>query len=113
MIYGQRSTRRKSPGITFARRHCPTDRRTSRITKTRKAIFVLETPCLACQIKSRQDRRIHLIHITAKGAAEIEKAKTVIKSVNEKIKSGFSEKEIGIFKKVLNSFFDKFDRWPQ
>ena len=57
---------------------------------------------------SPTDRRMFRIYITPEGEEESNRAKTVIEKVNEEIKSGFSEKEIQIFKEVLGSFFEKF-----
>ena len=56
------------------------------------------------------DRRASHIHITPQGIAEVEGAKAVIRRVNEEVKAGFSEGEIEVFKRVLNGFFDKFQR---
>jgi DNA-binding MarR family transcriptional regulator len=56
------------------------------------------------------DRRTSLIHITPQGLDEVDGAKAVIRRVNEEIKTGFSGKEIEVFKRVLNGFFDKFQR---
>lgn len=58
---------------------------------------------------SPTDRRIFHIYLTTQGMKEINRAKTVIRRVNEEIKTGFSEQEIESFKKVLNSFFEKFN----
>ena len=58
---------------------------------------------------SPTDRRIFNIYLTTQGMKEINRAKTVIRRVNEEIKTGFSEQEIESFKKVLNSFFEKFN----
>ena len=55
------------------------------------------------------DRRVSLIYITPRGVEEINRAKTVIKKVNEEIKSGFSEQEVETFKKILNNIFVKFN----
>ena len=57
---------------------------------------------------SPTDRRMFRIYITPEGEEESNRARTVIEKVNEQIKSGFSEKEIQIFKEVLSSFFEKF-----
>ncbi|MBW1701554.1 MAG: MarR family transcriptional regulator [Deltaproteobacteria bacterium] len=57
---------------------------------------------------SPSDRRISQIHITSEGMEEINRAKIVINRVNQEIKEGFSETEIEAFKRILNSFFDKF-----
>lgn len=56
------------------------------------------------------DRRTSHIHITPQGLAEMEGAKAVIRRVNEEIKTGFSPEEIETFKRVLDGFFDKFQR---
>ena len=58
---------------------------------------------------STHDRRSIRIFITRKGIKECDKAKPIIKRINEEIKSGFSEKEIEVFKRVLNSVFQKFN----
>ena len=58
---------------------------------------------------SLNDRRSIRIFITRKGIKECDKAKPIIKRINEEIKSGFSEKEIEVFKRVLNSVFQKFN----
>lgn len=55
------------------------------------------------------DRRTFLVSITEKGSEEIDRAKNIIKEVNSEIKSGFSEEELEVFKRILNSFFIKFD----
>jgi DNA-binding MarR family transcriptional regulator len=49
-----------------------------------------------------------LIYITPQGVEESNRARTIIRKVNEEIKSGFSEKEIQTFKKILHSFSEKF-----
>jgi DNA-binding MarR family transcriptional regulator len=56
------------------------------------------------------DRRALLIHITEEGIEEIDRAKSVIKRVNEELKAGYSEEEMAAFKKVLNGFFVKFNK---
>jgi MarR family transcriptional regulator, organic hydroperoxide resistance regulator len=56
------------------------------------------------------DRRASHIHITPQGLQEAEGAKQVIRRVNEEIKAGFSGEDVNAFKRILNSFFDKFDR---
>ena len=59
------------------------------------------------------DRRAYLICITADGLEEIDKAKVVIRRVNEEIKEGFSVEEIESFKKVVIGIFDKFGKSGQ
>ncbi len=54
------------------------------------------------------DRRASHVFVTEKGREEIEKAKKVIRQVNESIKADFSEGEIDAFKRVLCSFFVRF-----
>jgi DNA-binding MarR family transcriptional regulator len=54
------------------------------------------------------DRRASHVFITSRGIEEIGRAKTVIRRVNDRIKSDFSTEEIDIFRKVLQSFFVKF-----
>jgi DNA-binding MarR family transcriptional regulator len=54
------------------------------------------------------DRRAYLIHITPDGLVEIDRAKTVIRRVNQEIKEGFGDGEIETFKKVLNGILAKF-----
>ena len=70
----------------------------------------LEKTGFAKRQASTGDRRASHIHITSEGLAEVEGAKRVIRQVNEEIKTGFSEEEIEAFKRVLNGFFDKFQR---
>ena len=59
---------------------------------------------------SPTDRRALLVRITQEGIDEIDRAKAIIKRVNEEVSSGFSDEEIAAFKKVLNSFFQKFNK---
>jgi len=54
------------------------------------------------------DRRVNLITITESGIAEVSKAGEIIKETNEKIKEGFSEEEVDVYRRVLQSFFTKF-----
>ena len=68
----------------------------------------LEKPGFVSRNANPVDRRIFRIYITTRGVTECNRAKTVVKSVNEEIKSGLSESEIDTFKRVLNSFFEKF-----
>ncbi len=55
------------------------------------------------------DRRQFLISLTNDGYNEAKKLKNIAHKANQKIKQGFSDEEIDIFKNVLNSFFDKFN----
>lgn len=54
------------------------------------------------------DRRQYLISITEKGLCAIEKIGAIAHEVNEKIKEGFTDSEMAVFKKILFSFQDKF-----
>jgi DNA-binding MarR family transcriptional regulator len=58
------------------------------------------------------DRRASHVFITDKGREEIDRAKTVIRRVNEQIKADFTEGEVGAFKKILKSFFVRFGSQP-
>ncbi len=53
--------------------------------------------------KSASDRRALNVSITPQGIDEVNRAKVVIKRVNESIKTGFSAGEIETFKKILLS----------
>jgi len=57
---------------------------------------------------SAADRRASLVFITDRGGEEIERARVVIRRVNDRIREGFAEGEIESFKKVLRSFFERF-----
>ena len=59
---------------------------------------------------SSTDRRSLSVRVTPEGIAEGEKAKAIIRGVNAEVKEGFSPEELEIFKVVLRSFFDKFDK---
>jgi DNA-binding MarR family transcriptional regulator len=54
------------------------------------------------------DRRALLICATPAGLEEAQKAKTVIRSVNDEIKSGLSEHQIEVFSRVLDGLSKKF-----
>ncbi len=70
----------------------------------------LERSAFVIRRASKNDRRSIRIYITPEGIEECDKAKPVIKRVNEKIKSGFSQEEIEVFKRVLNSIYQKFNQ---
>ena len=70
----------------------------------------LEKSCFVSRNSSPADRRMFRIYITPQGVEEINRAKTIIKRVNEEIKSGFPQQEIEIFKRILNSFLEKFNK---
>jgi MarR family transcriptional regulator, organic hydroperoxide resistance regulator len=59
---------------------------------------------------SPTDRRSLLIQVTPEGIAEGDKAKMIIKRVNEEIKTGFAPEDMEIFKGILKSFFEKFNK---
>lgn len=54
------------------------------------------------------DRRASHVFITGAGSEEIERARVVIRRVNDRIREPFTEGEIEAFKKVLSSFFERF-----
>jgi DNA-binding MarR family transcriptional regulator len=58
---------------------------------------------------SPHDRRVSQIHITQEGIDEVSKSIGVFRKVNEQIKSGFSEGDVESFKKMLGSFFERFN----
>ena len=77
-------------------------------SKVTRLIDRLERSGFVMRKASRKDRRSIRVHITPAGVKECDKAKPVIKRANAKIKSGFSRAEIEMFKRVLNSLFEKF-----
>ena len=68
----------------------------------------LERSAFVTRRASKNDRRSIRIYITTEGAEECDRAKPVIKRVNEEIKYGFSQEEMEVFKRVLNRVFQKF-----
>jgi len=54
------------------------------------------------------DRRSSHVYITGSGSEEIERAKAVIRKVNDRIREDFTEGEVESFKKILKSFFVRF-----
>ncbi len=68
----------------------------------------LERSAFVTRRVSPNDRRSFRIYTTPEGIEECDKAKRVIKRINEEIKSGFSQEEIEVFKKVLAGVFEKF-----
>jgi len=54
------------------------------------------------------DRRASHVFITEKGYEETDRAKAVIRRVNEQIKADFTVDEVEAFKKILKSFFVRF-----
>ena len=61
----------------------------------------LEKSGFVTRVMDPADRRALLICATLAGLEEIEKAKPIIRRVNEAIKTGFSEHEIDVLKRVL------------
>ena len=70
----------------------------------------LEKAGFVARQASPTDRRSLLIQVTPEGIAAGDKAKMIIKRVNEEIKTGFPPEEIEIFKGILRSFFEKFNK---
>ncbi len=69
----------------------------------------LEKTGLVRRNASAHDRRASHVFILPKGMEEIDKAKRVIRMVNQEIKNGFSAEELDSFNRILRSFFHKFD----
>ncbi len=63
----------------------------------------LERDGFVRRTRSVSDRRATSVSITREGVAEAERAKAVVKRVNESIKAGFEAAEIEVFRKVLSS----------
>jgi DNA-binding MarR family transcriptional regulator len=72
----------------------------------------LEKTGLVRRDASPHDRRASHVFINPQGIEEVDKAKRVIKMVNQKIKNGFSAEELESFNRILKSFFHKFDSGP-
>jgi DNA-binding MarR family transcriptional regulator len=56
------------------------------------------------------DRRAFRISITPQGLDESNRARPLIRKINEEIKSGFSQEEIETFKRVLGGLVEKFGK---
>lgn len=54
------------------------------------------------------DRRVSKLRITEKGAVESRKALRITKEINSEITKGFSEDEVAVFIRILESFLIKF-----
>ncbi len=72
----------------------------------------LEKTGLVRRDASPHDRRASHVFINPQGIEEVDKAKRVIKMVNQEIKNGFSAEELESFNRILKSFFHKFDSGP-
>lgn len=57
-----------------------------------------------------EDRRSFKIYLTPGGIDECEKAKPIIKRINEEIKAGYSETEIKVFRGILQTLLQKFEK---
>jgi len=72
----------------------------------------LEKTGLVRRDASPHDRRASHVFINPQGMEEVDKAKKVIRMVNQEIKNGFSAEEVESFNRILKSFFHKFDSGP-
>ena len=72
----------------------------------------LEKTGLVRRDASAHDRRASHVFINPQGLEEVDKAKRVIRMVNQEIKNGFSAEELESFNRILRSFFHKFDSGP-
>jgi len=72
----------------------------------------LEKTGLVRRNASPHDRRASHVFINPQGIEEVDKAKKVIRMVNQEIKNGFSAEELESFNRILRSFFHKFDSGP-
>jgi len=72
----------------------------------------LEKTGLVRRNASPHDRRASHVFINPQGIEEVDKAKKVIRMVNQEIKNGFSVEEVESFNRILKSFFHKFDSGP-
>jgi len=75
---------------------------TGLIDRLEKSNFVQRTPDF-------KDRRKWNVSITDNGIEEIERAGKIIKKINNKIEENNTKEDIEAFKRVLNSFFGKFN----
>lgn len=76
---------------------------TGLVDRLEKLGFIVRRPC-------PNDRRALRIHMTEEGLQEVNKAKDIIRAVNEEIKEGFAPEEIDAFRAVLNGIFKKFSK---
>jgi len=61
----------------------------------------LERDGFVCRNQSASDRRALNVSITLQGREEAHRAKIVVQRVNESIKTGFSTREVEVFKRIL------------
>ena len=69
----------------------------------------LEKMGLVRRKASSNDRRASHVHVNPGGIEEMNKAKMIVGKVNQEIKNGFTVEELESFKKILRSFFQRFD----
>ena len=69
----------------------------------------LEKVGLVRRKASPNDGRASYVHVNPEGIEEMNKAKRIVGKVNQEIKNGFTAEELESFKKILRSFFQKFD----
>ncbi len=72
----------------------------------------LEKTGLVRRNAGAHDRRASHVFINPQGMEEVDKAKRVIRMVNQEIMDGFSAAEMDSFKRILRSFFHRFDSGP-
>jgi len=73
----------------------------------------LEKAGLARRDASPHDRRASHVYISPEGIQEMKKARSVVGRVNREIMDGFTPEELASFKKILRSFFHKFNAGSQ
>ena len=73
----------------------------------------LEKAGLARRDASPHDRRASHVYISPEGIQEMKKARSVVGRVNREIMDGFTPEELASFKKILRSFFHKFNSGSQ
>jgi len=60
------------------------------------------------RVKGENDRRVSKLSITDSGSTEGAKALRIAKQINSEIRKGFTDEEMEVFIRVLESFFKKF-----
>ena len=70
----------------------------------------LEKSGFVKRVADPADRRALLICVTPEGLEEVEKAKPIIRGVNDSIKADFPKHEIDGFKSVLNGILSRFKK---
>ena len=73
----------------------------------------LEKAGLARRDASPNDRRASHVYISPEGVQEMKKARSIVGRVNREITDGFTPEELASFKKILRSFFHKFNSGSQ